>query len=369
MKIISINISGLGEGLKWKYLKGILVSEGVDMLCVQETKLRDLQPSSCYNLSGDNNINWVSISAVGNLGGILTMWHKDRFKFSKHVIGDSYIGVIGEYCNNANRDLTPVVVFNVYSSCNFNEKVKLWEELINFKMGEICSQWCILGDFNAVRKHNERKGINPSGNTTRREIQGFNNFIETMELLDVLLIGGKYTWYKENGMAKSRMDRILVSTEWLEHWPDSRQYIMGRQVSDHCALMLKPVTIDWGPKPFKTLNIWKSDPTFKKTVKQSWETYIGKGNPMIILKEKLKKLKFDLKTWNKEVFGFIGLKKQNLLLQLNALDKVDDESNLGDADKARRMEVLSELKLILHKESALLNQKARLKWIEQGDTN
>ncbi|XP_027915959.1 uncharacterized protein LOC114175387 [Vigna unguiculata] len=190
-----------------------------------------------------------------------------------------------------------------------------------------------------------------------------------MELLDVQLIGGKYTWYKENGMAKSIIDRVLVSTEWLVHWPDSKQYIKGRQMLDHCALLLKPVTIDWGPKTFKTLDIWKSDPAFKKVVKQSWETYIGKGNPMISLKEKLKKLKFDLKSWNRDVFGFISLKKQNLLLELAELDMKDYESNLGDDDKVSRMKLLRKLKLLLHKESALLNQKTRLKWIEEGDTN
>ena len=296
-------------------------------------------------------------------------WHKNKFKLAKHIAGESYIGVFGEYCNSVNNVLTPVAVFNVYSSCNFNEKVKMWEELINIKMGVGCSHWCILGDFNAVRKMTERRGINPSGNTTLKEVQGFNNFIESMELLDVPLIGAKYTWYKENGSAKSRIDRILVSIEWLEKWPDSKQYIKGRQVSDHCVLVLKSVTIDWGPKPFKTLDIWKSDPTFKEVVKQSWDTYIGKGNPMIILKEKLKKLKFDLKVWNKEVFEIIGLKKQNLLLQLDEMDRKDDESNLEDDDKVRRMKLLSELKLLLHKESGLLNQKARLKWIEQGDTN
>ena len=35
----------------------------------------------------------------------------------------------------------------------------------------------------------------------------------------------------------------------------------------------------------------------------------------------------------------------------------------------RHMNLLSEVKLLLHKESAILNQKTRLKWIEQGDTN
>jgi len=62
-------------------------------------------------------------------------------------------------------------------------------------------------------------------------------------------------------------------------------------------------------------------------------------------------------------------KKQNLLLELGALDIMDDESNLEENDKVRRLELLSELKLLLHNESAILNEKARMKWLEQGDTN
>jgi len=50
---------------------------------------------------------------------------------------------------------------------------------------------------------------------------------------------------------------------------------------------------------------------------------------MVVLKEKLKKLKHDPKCWNKEVFGIIGLKKQNLLLELGSLDEKDDDSSLA----------------------------------------
>jgi len=45
-------------------------------------------------------------------------------------------------------------------------------------------------------------------------------------------------------MAKSRIDRVLISSEWLEYWPDSKQYIKGKQVSDHYALLFKSVTIN-----------------------------------------------------------------------------------------------------------------------------
>jgi len=67
------------------------------MICIQETNVQDLQPSSCYNLWGDNNIDWVNKQAMGNSGGIFTMWHKDIFKFVKQIVGNIYITVIGEF--------------------------------------------------------------------------------------------------------------------------------------------------------------------------------------------------------------------------------------------------------------------------------
>jgi len=66
-------------------------------------------------------------------------------------------------------------------------------------------------------------------------------------------------WYRSNGIAKSRIDRILVSPEWLEQWHDCKQYAQVRQVFDHCALVLKTSVIDWGPKPFRVLNVWSTN--------------------------------------------------------------------------------------------------------------
>jgi len=68
--------------------------------------------------------------------------------------------------------------------------------------------------------------------------------------LDLPIVGKKYTWFKSNGSAKSRLDRILVSEEWMNIWPMYKQYIQQREVSDHCALVVKTMDKDWGPKPF-----------------------------------------------------------------------------------------------------------------------
>jgi len=39
-----------------------------------------------------------------------------------------------------------------------------------------------------------------------REMRRFNEFIENTELVDIAMVGRKYTWYKPNGLVKSRID-------------------------------------------------------------------------------------------------------------------------------------------------------------------
>ena len=51
-----------------------------------------------------------------------------------------------------------------------------------------------------------------------REMREFNDFIDKSELEDIPMVDRKFTWYKPNGSVKSRIDRVLVSWEWLDIW-------------------------------------------------------------------------------------------------------------------------------------------------------
>jgi len=62
----------------------------------------------------------------------------------------------------------------------------------------------------------------------------FNNFIERSELLDIPMIGRKFTWYKSDGSVKSRIDRVMISKDWLKIWPNSKHFVYSRSVSSHC---------------------------------------------------------------------------------------------------------------------------------------
>jgi len=35
---------------------------------------------------------------------------------------------------------------------------------------------------------------------------------------DVNILGRKFTWYHPNGRAMSRLDRMLISEEWVQQW-------------------------------------------------------------------------------------------------------------------------------------------------------
>lgn len=110
----------------------------------------------------------------------------------------------------------------VYASCNLVNKRGIWEKLVSLKrsMGE--SLWCVVGNFNVVRRREEEverseKGSQQGG----RKMEEFNSFINKMELIDTPLVGMKFTWVRAGGNAMSRIDRILVSMEWLQFWPNA----------------------------------------------------------------------------------------------------------------------------------------------------
>ena len=64
-----------------------------------------------------------------------------------------------------------------------------------------------------------------------------------MALEEVRSVGRNFTWYRPNGTAMSRLDRVLLSDEWLSQWPDSTQFVLDRDFSDHCPILLRSTTV------------------------------------------------------------------------------------------------------------------------------
>ncbi|RZB80823.1 External alternative NAD(P)H-ubiquinone oxidoreductase B4, mitochondrial [Glycine soja] len=200
-------------------------------------------------------------------------------------------------------------------------------------------------------------------------MQEFNEWIEDMELLEVPVVGKQYTWFRPNGESKSRLDRALISLEWRDTWAESVQFTLSRNFSDHCPILLKANNVDWGPKPFRILNCWLTDKSFKEVVNQCWNFVQVSGWGPYGLKEKIKRLKCRLKIWNKEEYGDSFKKVQQLEVELNKLEEDTLHRQMTDLEISRRKKLQEDLRLAAQTHEALLRQKSRSRWLKEGDCN
>lgn len=363
MIVLSYNVRGLGNRIKWRAIRDLIVREKIEMVLLQETKVQEVEHSLCNSLWGDSSCDWRMSPAVNSAGGLLCIWNKDAFELLDCTVNQSFIILVGIWGDKHH------VIANVYAPCDREGKRAVWRELQQWKQGCTIDSWCIGGDFNAVRAAHERRGEANVLNYGRRDMEEFNEFISQMELLDLPIAGKRFTWYRPNGKSMSRIDRFLISGAWLTYWPESSQLVLGRELSDHCPLLLRSVIRNWGPKPFRTLNCWLQDPRFKGFVEKTWEEIHVQGWGAHVLKEKLKLLKAFLRTWNKEVFGDVRKQKRAIIEDLAKLDKKKEEEGLTEEECLKGKELMGDLWKVSRQNESILYQKARVQWLKEGDRN
>jgi len=61
--------------------------------------------------------------------------------------------------------------------------------------------------------------------------------------------------------------------------------VQNREVSNHCALVVKSMDKDWGPKPFRTIDAWLSEKGFMEMVKGRWSSYSVQGSGFMKVKK------------------------------------------------------------------------------------
>jgi hypothetical protein len=76
---------------------------------------------------------------------------------------------------------------------------------------------------------------------------------------------------------------------------------------------------------------------FVDRVKHWWTSYCFQGSSSYILTCKLKALKVDLRVWNEEVFGNVDKKKKLFLDDLRILEGLEEERDLSEEEKMRKV--------------------------------
>ncbi|CAJ2627612.1 unnamed protein product, partial [Trifolium pratense] len=190
---MSLNLRGWGDAEKWRRLSSLLHSGAFDMCLLQETKRSAFTDSMIHGLWGYKDVVWIAKESIGLSGGMLSIWNKDLFSFRYSFTGVGFLGICVEWKNGL------LYIVNIYSPCSLAGKQKLWKDLLEFKSNNAIGDWVLGGDFNAISKSGERRGN--SGRRSLSERSEFSLFMEAMEVIDIPVLGKKFTWFNSDGSA------------------------------------------------------------------------------------------------------------------------------------------------------------------------
>jgi hypothetical protein len=122
-------------------------------------------------------------------------------------------------------------------------------------------------------------------------------------------------------------------------------------------------------KDFRYELCWKVRPDFHKLVENVWTLPVGVSDSLDVWKLKLKRLRQKLIGWNSNIVGHYKKLKKNLIEKIDILDKASESSGLSDADSFLKLDLESNLRKIVDEENISLRQKARDKFLLEGDEN
>jgi hypothetical protein len=203
----------------------------------------------------------------------------------------------------------------IYASPNFASRLNLWDHLASFASTHTLP-WLVAGDFNDILFSNEKFSSSPS---SQRRIVAFRNCIDNCKLLDLGFNRPRFTWTnkRHNGLVLKRLDRVLCNLSWKHAFDEGNMLHLPRVTSDHCPILIntRPITQNFGIRPFRLETIWFSDPSFPNLIRKSWENFPF-DIPMAF-----RDFTNNVATWNRQVFGNIFHHKRRLLAQLNGIQR------------------------------------------------
>ncbi|RVW71503.1 putative mitochondrial protein [Vitis vinifera] len=172
----------------------------------------------------------------------------------------------------------------------FIEREWMWEEIGAIR-GIWDDPWCLGGDFNVILSQRERSNQGRLTSAMRRFAQAW-----------------------------ARLDRFLVTQNWLDHFNEVVQSRLPRPTSYHFPILLMGGGLRRGPSLFRFENMWLKADGFTDLLRGWWQGVEVRGRVSVRPVTKMKELKQKIKVWNKEVFGRLEANKNSALQQVEFWD-------------------------------------------------
>ncbi|RVW55063.1 hypothetical protein CK203_066961 [Vitis vinifera] len=127
-------------------------------------------------------------------------------------------------------------------------------------------------------------------------MRNFAQTVDDLELIDLPMQGGIATWSGgRNNQSWARLDRFLVTQQWLDMFSGVAQCRMHRPTSDHFPILLMGGGLRRGPTPFRFENMWLKMDDFKGLLRGWWQGIEARGRASFRLAYKMKVVKQNIK--------------------------------------------------------------------------
>lgn len=226
--------------------------------------------------------------------------------------------------------------------------------------------WLLIGDFNQVCKSDEKVSNNlslPGGND-------FLNAINHCHLIDIKHSGIWFTWCNgRKGLhcVWERLDRALISQDWLDSFQDFNVESLPIIASDHGPLIASTKkTIPFRHRPRRFEAMWAKHPDCGNIIQSAWNSH-QHGSTTFSVARKIQNSMDSLLDWNKNSLGNIQVHISSLNSLLSNLQF--DVHDLNSELHSTKIDCRTKLGHLLEMEELIWAQKDRQLWLVGGDRN
>ncbi|PKU70997.1 Putative ribonuclease H protein [Dendrobium catenatum] len=358
------NCRGVRKKNTGHFLRHLVASNEVVMIGLVETKVETFGRHEVDRLVG-RGWDYFHHPAVGKSGGLLLLWREDIIRF--------VVTVTTAQCVGGRMVLPSLQQWNVlliYANKEYHVRRTLWETIDRVQEPSIPT--IVGGDFNCCLSQEEKMGGKRF--CFSAGAQEMADALARNDLHDLGFSGPKFTWSNNKDAASRiwvRLDRILINSEGLNAAPLATVKHLPRLASDHCPLLLGLGMAAEVPffKWIRFEDIWMSYPASWRIVHKAWSRN-DFGTPAEMANRKCSRTLRSLFFWSRNRIRDLGKQKEQLEERIKALQLIDSSAEgLSREQEDELRLVIGEFSATLARLATWWGQRAKVRWIEEGDAN
>ena len=208
-------------------------------------------------------INGLVIPSHGRSGGLALLWRKDIIVDIQSYLDRHIDAIVTKDTGFKWR------IIGFYGNPKVHRRKESWDLL---KSRKFQLSWLCFGDFNEIVSAAEKmRGARRS----QKQMDDFREAINICRFMDLGFCGPEFTWCNmQEGRHRMylRLDRALVTQEWIDHYKDMRVHHLVESTSDHSALLIIDFMVPQSPKKrkFQFEAMWMRRDECRDIIKVSW---------------------------------------------------------------------------------------------------